>query len=194
MQKEYFVQTNNKSITQVQTIFKDICDCEYKVVVETLWRGGNVTVFLTDDDYDDYNKKQFNINNYNFKINGLYGVVNKTINILKDYDILEYGILYDSIMRKINENGFDYLEGEDGWEYMDNDYTINGKVTLQKVTISFYLYAIYYHCHILYVCKIFFPFQVFSSLKTLFGTFQYHHSNRYLKPKNHYYVFLLLLV
>lgn len=133
MIKEYFVQTNNKSITQVQTIFKDIGDYEYKVVVETLWRGGNVTVHLTDDDFNDYNNKKFNINNYTFKVNGLYGIVNKTINILKDYDIVEYGVFYDSIMRKINENGFDYLEDEEGWEYMDNDYTINGKVTLHKL-------------------------------------------------------------
>ena len=133
MQKEYFVQTNNKSIIQVQTIFKEICDHEYKVVVETLWRGGNITVLLTNDEYDEYNNNNFNINNYTFKVNGLYGVVNKTINILKDYDIVEYGILYDSIMTKIRENGFDYLEDEEGWEYMDNDYTITGKIRLHKL-------------------------------------------------------------
>ena len=133
MQKEYFVQTNSKSITQVQTIFKDICDHEYKVVVETLWRGGNITVLLTNDEYDEYNNNNFNINNYTFNVNGLYGVVNKTINILKDYDIVEYGVFYDSIMTKIRENGFDYLEDEEGWEYMDNDYTITGKIRLHRL-------------------------------------------------------------
>ena len=103
------------------------------MVVETLWRGGNITVLLTNDEYDEYNNNNFNINNYTFKVNGLYGVVNKTINILKDYDIVEYGVFYDSIMTKIRENGFDYLEDEEGWEYMDNDYTITGKIRLHKL-------------------------------------------------------------
>ena len=133
MIKEYFVQTNNKSITQVQTIFKDIDEYEYKVVVEKLWRGGNITVFLTDDDYDDYNKNDFNINNYNFKVNGLYGIVSKIINVVKDYEIVESGTIYNNIMTSIKERGFDSLEDAEGWEYMDNDYTINGKVTLHRL-------------------------------------------------------------
>ena len=133
MIKEYFVQTNNKSITQVQTIFKDIDEYEYKVVVEKLWRGGNITVFLTDDDYDDYNKNDFNINNYNFKVNGLYGVVSKIINVVKDYEIVERGTIYNNIMTSIKERGFDSLEDTEGWEYMDNDYTIKGKVTLHRL-------------------------------------------------------------
>ena len=38
----------------------------------------------------------------------------------------------------------------------------------QKVTISFYLYAIYYHYHNLYAYKIFFLYQVSSTLKIYF--------------------------